>query len=72
VTVWLPPFVVALFVAGTGLWVYADAQRCAAAGSPAYLKIGPVTIDTPVAWLVGCVVLWIFFFPVYLLSRSRD
>jgi hypothetical protein len=60
-----------LAAVATDLWVYADARRCAAAGSPVFLRIGRIRIDTPVAWFVGCVVLWIFFFPMYLVSRSQ-
>ncbi len=71
VTSWLIPVLAIVVVAATDVWVYVDAQRCAAAGSPVYLRIGGFAIDTPVAWLVGCVVLWIFLFPMYVVSRSR-
>lgn len=61
-----------LIVIATDVWVYTDARRCAAEGSPVFLRVGTFRIDTPVAWLVSCVVLWIFFFPTYLVSRSRS
>jgi len=70
VTALLAPLLVLLIVVATDLWVYADAKRCAAEGSPVLLRIGSFAIDTPVAWLVGCAVLWIFFFPMYFVSRS--
>ncbi len=66
----LVPLVVLFMVVAADLWVYSDAKRCAAAGSPVFLRIGAFTISTPDAWLVGCVVLWIFFFPMYFVSRS--
>ena len=68
---WLVPVLVVVLVATTDGWVYLDARRCAAAGSPVFLRIGGFTIDTPVAWLVGCAVFWIFIFPMYVVSRSR-
>ncbi|MDQ2955529.1 MAG: hypothetical protein M3Y42_01010 [Actinomycetota bacterium] len=66
----LAPLLVLAIVIATDLWVYADARRCAAINAPVSLRIGNLRIDTPVGWLVGCVVLWIFFFPMYLVSRS--
>jgi hypothetical protein len=53
-------------------WVYVDARRQAGAGSAVFLRIGAFTIDTPAAWLLGCVLLWIFFFPMHLVSRSGE
>jgi hypothetical protein len=64
----LPLFIVVL----TAVWVYTDARHHVAEGSPPVLRIGALTIDTPAAWLGGSVVLWIFFFPMYLVSRSRS
>jgi hypothetical protein len=67
----LAPLVVLLVVVLTDLWVYVDAKRCAAGGTPVFLRIGRFTIETPAAWLVACMVLWVVFFPMYLVSRSR-
>jgi hypothetical protein len=67
----LIPFLLLLIVAATDIWVYFDAQRCVAAGSPIFFRIGGFRIDTPAAWLVGCIVVWIFFFPMYLVSHRR-
>ena len=53
------------------LWVYRDAKRCADEGAPVVLRIGGLTVSTPAGWLLGCLVLWIFFFPMYVISRSR-
>ena len=63
----LPLFIVAL----TAIWVYADERRRTAQGSPVTLRIGALSIDTAPMWLAACVVVWIFFFPMYLISRSR-
>jgi hypothetical protein len=71
VTFWLAPVLTLILVVAADVWVYLDARCFAAAGSPVFLRVGAFTIDTPVAWLVGCVVLWIFFFPMYLVSGSR-
>jgi hypothetical protein len=61
---------VLVFVA-SDIWVFVDAKRCSQAGSPVFLRIGRLSLETPLAWFVGCVLLWIFFFPMYLVSRSH-
>ena len=65
-----PVLVIALVVV-TDLWVYLDAARSDRAGSPVYLRIGTVKIATPALWFLACLVLWIFFFPMYLVSRNQ-
>jgi hypothetical protein len=35
------------------------------------VTIGPVEIATPTAWLLGCVLLWIFFVPAYMVARGQ-
>ena len=68
----LAPVLVAAVLAATALWVYFDASRYARRGSPVYLRIGTYQVETPLAWFLVCLVLWIFFFPMYLVSRSRS
>jgi hypothetical protein len=68
----LIPLLPLLVVMLTALWVYTDARHRVAEGSTPVLRIDRLTIDTPVAWLGGSVILWIFFFPMYLVSRSRS
>ncbi|HWC33732.1 MAG TPA: hypothetical protein VG650_02780 [Mycobacteriales bacterium] len=62
-----------LFVLGVGiavdLWVYVDAKRRADSGSPVVFEAGSLVIATPAAWAVGCLILWIWFFPLYLTTR---
>jgi hypothetical protein len=67
----LAPLVLALAIVASDIWVFFDAKRCSQAGSPVFLRIGILSLETPLAWFVGCVLLWIFFFPMYLVSRSR-
>ena len=67
----LGPLLLVLVIVATDIWVFLDAKRCSQAGSPVFLRIGTLSLETPLAWFVGCVLLWIFFFPMYLVSRSR-
>jgi hypothetical protein len=67
----LAPLLITLLVVASDVWVFLDAKRCSQAGSPVFLRIGILSIETPLAWLVACVLLWILFFPMYLVSRSR-
>jgi hypothetical protein len=71
VTVW-PVVLVPLVVVGPmARWVYVDAQRLSAAGSPVFARIGNLTVDQPRQWFAGCLLLWVVFFPMYLVSRAR-
>jgi hypothetical protein len=71
VTAVLGPVLVVLVLLPVDLWVYRDAKRCADEGAPVVLRIGRFAVATPASWLLGCLLLWIFFFPMYVLSRSR-
>jgi hypothetical protein len=71
VTATLAPLVVLVVIGAIDLWVYLDAKRCVDEGARVVLRIGGLVVSTPVAWLLGCVILWIFFFPMYVISRSR-
>ncbi len=51
------------------LWVYRDAKTNAAAGTPVYLQIGTLRIDTPEAWAIACLAFLIVLLPLYLAAR---
>lgn len=51
-------------------WVYRDASANAAAGTPVYLRVGTLRIDTPEAWAIGCALFSVVFLPLYLAARS--
>jgi hypothetical protein len=63
--------VILLVVVATDAWVYFDAARQRDAGEPVTLVVGGLRIQTPEAWLVACLVLWIIAFPLYLTGRRR-
>lgn len=54
---------------GACLWVYRDAKANVAAGTPIYLQIGTLRIDTPEAWAMACAALLFVFMPLYLAAR---
>lgn len=64
------PVLVILAILAIDLWVYADAKRCADEGTPVVLRLGAFVVQTPAMWFVGCLVLWIVFFPLYVVSRA--
>ena len=66
----LPVLVVFVMVA-IDLWVYADAKQRADQGAPMVLRIGAFVVETPATWFVGCLLLCIIFFPLYMVSRTR-
>jgi hypothetical protein len=67
----VPAIVILLVVVATDAWVYVDAARQRDAGEPVVLVIGGRRIETPEAWLVACLILWIIAFPLYLTGRRR-
>ncbi|NMM23572.1 MAG: hypothetical protein HHJ11_08745 [Phycicoccus sp.] len=66
----LVPVLVLLVILAIDLWVYADARQRADRGAPVVVRIGVFVLGTPETWLLGCLVLWIFFFPLYMVSRA--
>jgi hypothetical protein len=41
-----------------------------AAGTPVYLRVGTLRIDTPEAWAISCAFFSVVFLPLYLAARS--
>jgi hypothetical protein len=66
---WVP--IIVLFAAlATDLWVYVDAKVRYERGTPVIFSMGSLKMDTPAAWFFGCLILWIVFFPLYIMSRD--
>jgi hypothetical protein len=65
----LTPLVILGLGVAVDLWVYGDAKGHVAMGRPVTFRAGDFVIDTPAAWAVGCLILWIVFFPLYLTNR---
>jgi hypothetical protein len=63
------PILVLLVVLAVDLWVYMDAKAHEERGSPVVFSAGLLTVDTPAAWFVSCLLLWILFFPIYVSLR---
>ena len=60
-----------LVVLAADAWVFTDAKVRENGGAPVVVSIGSFEISRPVMWFVCCVVLWIVFFPLYVVSRNR-
>ena len=67
----LVPLVLLGILLLTVWWVYTDAAKHTAAGEPVVFWSGSFRLETPSAWAAVCLVLWVFFFPVYLRARQR-
>ena len=65
-----PVLLIVAFVA-IDLWVYVDAARHAETGRPVVVSIGRLEVRTAPAWFLGCLFLWIVFFPLYAIARGR-
>jgi hypothetical protein len=66
----LLPVVAVLVILAVDSWVYLDAKRYANEGRPVVFRSATLVIDSPVTWFVWCLVLWIIFFPLYMVSRA--
>ncbi|HEU4332683.1 MAG TPA: hypothetical protein VFR40_16345 [Lapillicoccus sp.] len=67
---WVVPFVVLGALLLTVAWVFQDASTHVEHGERVEAVIGSLRVDSPSAWAAGCLVLWVFFFPLYLRARS--
>lgn len=67
----LTPLVLLAVLLVTVGWVYQDAAQHVSDGEPVVLRAGSVRVETPAAWAALCLVLWVFFFPLYLRARQR-
>jgi len=60
-----------LVVLASGLWVYTDATAHDERGTPVVVSFGSFRVDTPIVWFLGCLLLWILFFPLYVTTRNQ-
>jgi hypothetical protein len=67
----LVPTLYLLVVLATDAWVYADARAQTERGTSVVLTFGRLAVDTPAAWVLWCLLLWVVFFPLYLTARGR-
>jgi cytochrome c oxidase assembly factor CtaG len=64
--------VAVLLVLSTDAWVYADARDRLRRGDRVSVSVGSIHIETPQAWFLGCLILWVVFFPLYLTATGRN
>jgi hypothetical protein len=67
----LAPILVLSVVVAIDLWVYADARALSERGTPEVFSTDFLTVDTPAAWLIGCLLLNIVFLPLYIAIRGN-
>ena len=67
----LVPLVVLLAILAIDIWVYADARRRSAQRAPVVARIGAFVIGTPETRFLGCLALFVVFFPLYLVNRTE-
>ncbi|MEV6851816.1 hypothetical protein [Actinoplanes sp. NPDC051411] len=57
---------------GSDFWVLADARARVRRGERVSVAVGNLRVETPEAWFLGCVVLWVIFMPLYLTASGRN
>lgn len=68
----LAPTIAALVVFALDAWVYNDARQRLTRGNRVSVALGSFRIETPAAWFLGCLILWVVFFPLYLTATDRN
>ncbi len=63
---------VLLVVLAIDVWVYADAKKRLSHGDQVSVSLGSLRVETPEAWFLGCLILWVVFFPLYLTATRRN
>jgi hypothetical protein len=63
------PILVLLLVLASDFWVFEDAKARRERGTPVVFT-GFVNLETPGDWFVGCLLVWIVFFPLYIMRRG--
>jgi hypothetical protein len=61
--------VLILVVAALDAWVYFDARGRQGTRREVTATIGALRIDRPEMWMGWCLLLFVFFFPLYLVAR---
>lgn len=64
-----PPLAILTIALAADAWVFFDARARRAEGRNVIAAIGPIRLATPERWLVGCLLLWVFVLPLYLVAR---
>ncbi len=67
----LAPLLVLVVVLATDAWVYMDATAQENRGTPVIFSFGSFVVETPAAWFLASLVMWIVFFPIYLAGRRH-
>lgn len=68
----LAPTIAVLVVLVLDAWVYKDASQRLRHGNRVSVSLGSLRIETPEAWFLGCLILWVVFFPLYLTATNRN
>jgi hypothetical protein len=68
----LVPLLMVCLVLACALWVLHDARERAGNGHRVGLYVGNLQLDRPETWAWACLLMWIFFFPLYLKARSES
>ena len=56
----------------SALWVLQDARNRIKAGRRVGVYVRSFALETPEAWAVACLLLWLFVLPLYLQARSQS
>lgn len=65
----LLPVLIIVVLLASDLWLYADAKARYEQGTPVVFSTDMFVLETPTAWLLSCIVMWLVFFPLYLRLR---
>ncbi|HET7799242.1 MAG TPA: hypothetical protein VFL38_02400 [Humibacillus xanthopallidus] len=64
--------VVVLIVVALSLWVLRDARTRRERDRPVVATMAGITIERPEMWAALCLLVFVFFVPLYLVARNAD
>ena len=68
----LAPILLMVILFTADAWVYTDARARAGQGRPVTFSFGSFVVETPITWFLGCLILFVVFFPLYLTLTGRN
>lgn len=68
----LVTLVLIVAILASDFWVYVDATAHEERGRPVVARVGTVEVARPQMWLTFVVIVWVLFFPLYMVARKAS
>jgi hypothetical protein len=59
-------------ILASDFWIYVDATAHEERGRPVIARVGALEVARPQMWLTAVVIVWVLFFPLYIVARKAS